>query len=141
MNVGFNTSQFDLDKIRRLIEKKIVEARNKVATRAYNHIATMSPYPLWSGAYMSSWNISAGYPNMTFNAPPEDIASSVNTYQKIQPVKLSDLDTSNPYANVYITNATHHAVMVEFDGTPRHSDPWMIAHHAASSSVSSFRFF
>ena len=107
MNVGFNTSQFDLEKIRRLIEKKASEVVERVALKTYN----------------AAWGTRG--PNVQYAIPE---------------VKY-DIGQVNPYQSVFISNYAPHAYQVEFNGTPKHPDPWMIAHHAVSSASTSFRFF
>lgn len=139
MNLGFNTSQFDLDKIRSLIEKKISETTERVALKIYNSIL-LNEFPFYSGSYISSWNINVGSPDTSFN-PPSDWGTKGPNVQYAVPQIKYDLGNINPYQSVFISNYAPHAAIVEFDGTPRHPDPWMIAHHAANSSVSSFRFF
>lgn len=139
MNVGFNTSQFDLEKIRRLIEKKSSEVVEHVALKTYNAIL-LNEFPYYSGSYISSWNINVGAPDTSFNAPSAWGTRGPNVQYAIPEVKY-DIDQVNPYQSVFISNYAPHAYQVEFNGTPKHPDPWMIAHHAVSSASTSFRFF
>ena len=142
MNINFNTSQFDLEKIRKVIENKIVDVRNKTLIRVYNIIATMDEYPYWSGTYMASFNISVGSPDMSHVPLPTNSHGQASVhYARPRERSLGTVTDTNPYQTGYITNAVPHAYKVEFVGTPKHPDPWMIAHHAVNSVRTSLRFF
>lgn len=142
IKVTTEIKQEDIDRIKKYINKFVAKTMEKVALWTYNSIVHNSE-PYWSGAYLSSWNISIGSPDKSYNTPPE--------YKKGKPPEFTYPHPSEIYyftvkeedikKSIYITNAIPYASMIEYEGTPKHESPWMIATHARNNVVGSFKFF
>lgn len=141
--IYIDTSNFDLLKARKIIDKFLARRVSTISSGIYNNILTNTK-PKWSGQYLASWSISIGSPDYTYLPNPTRVGDkgypSIHYPKNGQQTLLVPND--NPYQRVYITNASDHAMQVEYNGTPTHpGEGWMIATNALNTAVSSFRFF
>lgn len=141
--ISIDTSQFDLTKARKLIDKFVAKKVSQIASATYNTILSNTK-PKWSGQYLASWTINVGSPEYKGlpDAKPSKSHGGADRYYPKAGKQSVLINPDSPYQKVYITNDAHHAMMVEYEGTPTHpAEGWMIAHHALTTTVSQFRFF
>lgn len=134
LKVSVKIPDASLKAIKKAVEAKLMKVVEEVSLKTYNYILTHD-YPYHSGSYISSWNINVSSPDRSFNAPAEP-----NKYPA--PTVKLDLNLSNPYQKVYLTNYAPHSYQVEVIGTPTHpNDGWYIAAEARYNTLLSYRFF
>lgn len=134
LKVTVSVPEASIKAIKKAIEKKLIQVLEDVSLQTYNYILT-NEYPYFSGSYISSWNINAGSPDTSYNAP----LLNQNAYP-VPTVKMQ-LGISNAYQPVYISNYAPHSMDVEVLGTPRHPTPWLIAAGARNHTLMSYRYF
>lgn len=137
MQIKFEVSPKAIKNLEASIKKKISQVVEKVGVQVHNAVVTGN-YPYYSGSYISSWNISKGSADLEYNEP----SGLRSAWAK--PEVIYDLNFLGGVSfgqRVYITNATPHARMVEFEGTPTHSeDGWFTATHARNQIVLTYKF-
>lgn len=134
VTIGFRIPQGALEACKKQIESKLATIVADVATKTYNSILRSS-WPYYSGSYISSWNISVGSKDSSYNDP---------VWQRgvyLAPREVKTLSVPSAYTKVYISNSTPHAMQVEIDGTPTHDGGWYIAAHARNNTLGSYKFF
>jgi hypothetical protein len=134
VTIGFKIPAGALEACRRQIEEKLSRVVVDVAAKTYNNILHQE-FPYYSGAYISSWRISVGSPDRSFNEP---------LWQRgvyLAPREVRGLSIASAYQPVYISNYAPHAGKVEYEGTPKHSDGWYIATAAKNNTILSYKFF
>ena len=138
MKIGFTVPKTNTAKITARIADRVAKVQGKLGSQIYNQIILIEDVPIWSASYVSSWNLAAGSPDTSFNPPPENIKGTPNVSYAIPSVQF--LENVPRYTGVYVSNYAPHAGKVEFEGTPLHPDPWMVAHHAKNSILKGFKF-
>lgn len=134
VTIGFKISANALDTLRKQVEETLSRVVVDVAVKTYNNILHQE-FPYYSGSYISSWNISVGSPDTSYNEP---------LWQRgvyLAPREAKTLSIASPYQTVYISNYTPHAYQVEYDGTPKHLGGWYIATAAKNNTIMSYKFF
>ena len=135
VTIGFRIPQGALDACKKQIEAKLATIVADVATKTFNSILHQD-FPYYSGSYISSWNISVGSRDSSYNDP----VWQRGVYMAPREVKM--LSVPSAYTKVYISNSTPHAAMVELDGTKTSNfQPWHIATSARNNTVLGYKLF
>ena len=135
VTIGFKIPAGALEACKKQIEAKLAGVVADVAVKTYNNILHQD-FPYWSGSYISSWNISVGSPDRTYNEP----VWTRGVY--IAPREARNITLPTPYQTVYISNYTPHAGLVEYQGTKTSGfQPWHIATSARNNTVLGYKFF
>lgn len=137
--IEFKVSKSTLANLQKALELKSAEVVEKTALKLYNSIL-MNEFPFYSGSFISSWRVGIGEMDKSFNAPADWGTKGPNVQYPVPSVKF-DIGTVLPYQEVHVSNSAPHAYKVEYEGT-KTSDyrPWMIAHHARTQAVMSYKF-
>ncbi len=138
MRIELSVPDGAMAKLTKSIKRQIAKRVEDVGLKVYNTIVlgelTGVESPYFSGAYISSWEISKGIPRTKFNEP-QNIR---NVYARPGP-KL-DLGGVKFGQRVFISNASPHASIVEYEGTPTHPQPWLTATHARNQVVMTYKY-
>lgn len=129
-----NVPEASLKTIKAAIDRKVAEVLEFAALKTYNYILTHE-YPYWSGAYVSSWNISVGSPDTSFNV------SKLDKGVYLPPEIRFDLGTVGANDTIFISNYASHSYQIEYDGTPRHDGGYYIANQAVNNTLMSSKYF
>jgi hypothetical protein len=139
MQLSFKVDPKVLKGVENYIKGEVARITESVGLKTYNSIV-MGEYPYWSGSYVTSWNLSVGAPKFSINEPagkneyprPDESYYLINRKGNEYNVQFGQI--------VYLTNATPHAMQVEYEGTPTHDGGWYIAHEAVNQTVLSYKF-
>lgn len=136
--ITIDSSGINLANVRALIDKFVAKEVERISLATFREV--MKVYPYYTGTFASNWIIEVGTKYTTpSNTAPEYKGgkASVHYLAATPPSSLPSI-YANPYIPVYIINATPYAMMIEYEGTPRHASPWMIANHARNTIAFTF---
>lgn len=132
MEARVKISKAAFKNVEKYIKKRVTEITESVSLKIYNGII-LGEYPYWSGSFISSWRLSIGSPDTSYNAPGNIGQYSVPGVKYDLKVRFGQ--------TVFISNNAPHAYQVEFMGTPRHKgEGWYVAHHAVNNTVLTYKF-
>ncbi len=141
-------SKFNADSLTKAIEKHVKDVTEQIAVRTYNYILD-NEFPYFSGAYISSWRISAGSIDYSFNPAPAfqpaerdvGIRESISRGIHEVPTNINSVIGLKPFESVYITNSVPHAYKVENEGTNTSKFlPWKIAAHSVNNALVGYNY-
>lgn len=136
ITIGFKVDRADIDRLTKNIEKQVAKIAENVAVKTYNAIVTNpNQFPYYSGAYISSWTVQAGSPDMNYNTS-DWVEGQYSVPQAI--TSIGGVSYGKP---IYISNNAGHAYQVEVMGTPLHPhEGWFTAAHAVNQTVLGYSF-
>lgn len=136
ITVSASVSKASIARCKAYIDKQIAIRVAKAGTKIYNTIVggkLNQDFPFWSGAYISSWNYNFGSVDTSYNESPSNTKGApAIKYQRPRQQSITP-NLSAPYTPLYISNSVPHAYKVEFEGTPKHLEPWMVATNAVNA--------